>query len=658
MFLGRAVSGQLVAVKSVRPDLAGNPEFRARFRQEAAAARQVESPYTVLVADADVSGVVPWLATAYICGPSLADAVLGHGPLPVPAVRTLAAGLAAGLQATHAAGVVHRDLKPSNVLLAADGPRLIDFGVSRAAEGSSLTQSGLVLGSPGFLSPGQAEGHPVGPASDVFSLGAVIAFAATGEGPFGTGVSAALLYRVVYSPPFLGRLPAELRPLAERCLAKDPAGRPTVGELVAQLGSPVPAPGWLPEPIASSLHQYLPSGHHPPADLVLAAAPDLVLRAAAPAAAAPAPGRGDSAAPAAKVAVGEVLAAVPERAGRQRSRRQRSRRRRLDLAWLAATSGLAAAAVAVIVLPGAAQRSLVLLPELGSGLQPGSFRPDVTTPIAQRALPAGTARTTPPPSGTAVASQVAGTASAVAIPASPSGSPITARAPHPPRPPEPPVPPVPPVPDGVTAAASGSYTIRVSWSEPLRKVTGFRIDNGCPAGACGGGGASLHRGTGRVTSTVFTVTPGTSQCFRVQAISGSRASDWSRYACTSTPGLVLTGGQGWLDTGVTLHADDLVGIAAGGQLTVPGGATQTPAGDAACSPATADPPGTSYPAPDLPCWSLVGRIGAGPVFEAGDAALLTAAAGRLYLAVNEPAGSADSGSWTVNIKLGGMPVPP
>ena len=206
--------------------------------------------FTALVVDADAEAAVPWLATAYVPGPSLAEAVDDHGPLPAGAVATLAAGLAEGLAAIHAAGVVHRDLKPSNVLLAADGPRVIDFGISRAAEASMLTQSGTVMGSPGFMSPEQAEGGLVGPASDVFSLGAVLAFAATGQSPFGTGPTPALVYRVVHNEPDTAGLPASIRPLVQRCLAKDPAARPATGDVLAELGSPGLAEGWLPGPLA------------------------------------------------------------------------------------------------------------------------------------------------------------------------------------------------------------------------------------------------------------------------------------------------------------------------------------------------------------------------------------------------------------------------
>ena len=246
VFLGLSAGGRPVAVKVVRAHLATDPEFRERFRREIAVARKVSGVYTSPVIDADVDGPMPWLATAYVEGPSLADAVLEHGPLPAESVLALARGLAEGLKAIHAAGVVHRDLKPANVLLASDGPRVIDFGISRAAEASALTRTGLVVGSPGFMSPEQAEGREVGPPSDIFSLGAVLAFAATGQGPFGTGSTPALVYRVVYSPPNLDHLPAEVRPLIERCLAKDPAARPTAARLLAEAAAVHPATAVLP----------------------------------------------------------------------------------------------------------------------------------------------------------------------------------------------------------------------------------------------------------------------------------------------------------------------------------------------------------------------------------------------------------------------------
>ena len=249
VFLGLSAGGRHVAVKVIRPELAANPEFRARFQREVAVARTVSGMFTAVVVDADTDAPAPWLATAYVAGPSLAQAVDARGPLSADAVLTLAAGLAESLAAIHAAGLVHRDLKPSNVLLAEDGPRVIDFGISRAAEATSLTSTGLVIGSPGFMSPEQAEGGVVGPPSDMFSLGAVLAFAASGEAPFGSGSTPALIYRVVHGAPDLNQVPARVRPLIERCMAKAPGERPSADDLLVQIGPVQPVTGWRPEAV-------------------------------------------------------------------------------------------------------------------------------------------------------------------------------------------------------------------------------------------------------------------------------------------------------------------------------------------------------------------------------------------------------------------------
>jgi serine/threonine protein kinase len=252
VFLGMSAGGRPIAVKVIRAELATDPDFRARFRGEVAAAQKVSGLFTALVVDADLDGPMPWLATAYVAGPSLTEAVRGHGPLPGPSLMALAAGLAEGLGAIHAAGVVHRDLKPSNVLLADDGPRVIDFGISEAAEASAAAGANVMIGSPGYMSPEQVLGVDIGPASDIFSLGAVLTYAATGQGPFGTGSHAALMYRLVNSPASLGDVPGELRPLVGSCLAKHPGDRPTAREMLAEVGALQPAPGWLAESIMSS----------------------------------------------------------------------------------------------------------------------------------------------------------------------------------------------------------------------------------------------------------------------------------------------------------------------------------------------------------------------------------------------------------------------
>ena len=261
VYLAKSPGGHLVTVKVIRPELADERGFRTRFGLEVAAARKVSGMFTAAVMDADPDAERPWMATAYVPGPSLGDAVDEEGPLPVKSVLALAAGLAEALQAIHAVGMVHRDLKPSNILLASDGPRVIDFGISRARERSRLTTTGVVMGSPGFLSPEQAMGRAVGPPSDLFSLGAVLAFAVTGDSPFGSGPTPALLYRTVNQSAELSAVPARLRPLIEHCLVKDPAGRPTPAELLTQLSPDVGViiGEWLPKAITDTLGRYVPN---------------------------------------------------------------------------------------------------------------------------------------------------------------------------------------------------------------------------------------------------------------------------------------------------------------------------------------------------------------------------------------------------------------
>ena len=255
VFLGMSAGGRPIAVKVIRTELATDPDFRARFRREVAAAQKVSGLFTALVVDADLDCPMPWLATAYVAGPSLTEAVRGHGPLPVRSVLALTAGLTEGLAAIHAAGVVHRDLKPSNVLLAEDGPRVIDFGISEAAEASGVAGANVLIGSPGYMSPEQVLGADIGPASDIFSLGSVLTFAATGTGPFGAGSHAALMYRLANSRADLDSVPGELRSLVASCLAKQPGDRPTARQLLAEVGALQPAPGWLAESIMDSFIQ-------------------------------------------------------------------------------------------------------------------------------------------------------------------------------------------------------------------------------------------------------------------------------------------------------------------------------------------------------------------------------------------------------------------
>ncbi|MFF3645929.1 protein kinase [Streptomyces sp. NPDC002564] len=253
VFLGRSPGGRLVAVKTVHPHLAADPHYRERFRREATAARAVTGAHTAAVLDADPDSAVPWLATAFLPGVTLRRAVAAGRPLGAAAVRSLGACLAEALASIHAAGIVHRDLKPSNVLLTADGPRVIDFGIARAAGELGLTEAGSLLGTPGFMAPEQVVGGDVGPAADVFALGAVLAFAATGEQPFGSGPVAVLLYRATHEEPHLVGVPetAGLRALVADCLHKVPERRPSVAEVLT-LASARDAPlWWREEPLRS-----------------------------------------------------------------------------------------------------------------------------------------------------------------------------------------------------------------------------------------------------------------------------------------------------------------------------------------------------------------------------------------------------------------------
>ncbi|MFG2522386.1 PQQ-binding-like beta-propeller repeat protein [Streptomyces sp. NPDC048527] len=261
VYLARSPSGRMVAVKVVRAVLADDPGFRRRFVREVEAARLVTGFFTAAVVDAAPEGRPAWLATEYVPGLSLADALAEHGAWPEPSVRQLGAALAEALEAIHRAGVVHRDLKPSNVLLAADGPRVIDFGISVAAEDTLFTETGVVIGTPGFIPPEQLRGEKTGPPADVFALGAVLAYAAAGIGPFGSGAGHAVNYRVMHEEPDLGGLPTGLAAVTARCLAKNPDHRPAIPELLKELAQ---VPGnrpdghfteadWLPGPVADAI---------------------------------------------------------------------------------------------------------------------------------------------------------------------------------------------------------------------------------------------------------------------------------------------------------------------------------------------------------------------------------------------------------------------
>ncbi|WP_326769724.1 protein kinase [Streptomyces sp. NBC_01591] len=259
VYLSYTPGGRPVAIKVIRPEFGEDAEFRRRFAQEVKSAQRVQGLFTAPVIDAATDAAQPWLATAYVPGPSLADAVVAHGALPVETVVLLIAGMAEALHVIHGAGIVHRDLKPSNVLLAADGPRVIDFGIAHAADATSLTGSGVTIGTPSFMAPEQAAGRKVTPATDVFALGQVAAYAATGAPAFGEGTSHGVLYRIVHEEPDLTGVPERLMELVSRCLAKDPAARPSIAEVIALCQSAnaetvLRRPeDWLPAPVTADI---------------------------------------------------------------------------------------------------------------------------------------------------------------------------------------------------------------------------------------------------------------------------------------------------------------------------------------------------------------------------------------------------------------------
>ena len=271
VFLGFSPAGRAVAVKVIHRQFARDPGFVRRFASEVEAAGAVSGAYTAPVVAAGPGDDPPWLATVFVPGPSLAEVIAQAGPLPEPAVWRLAGGLIEALQAVHACGLVHRDLKPANVLLAADGPRLIDFGISRALEGGATAATSLIVGTPAYMSPEQVEGHSVRPASDVFALGSLIAFAATGAAPFGAGHSGPIVvaYRVVNAEPDLSRVPVSLMSLVAACLAKKPADRPQLAQLMEAVrgGSAPYQAGWegsyWPEPVAGMVSSRQDSFHPP-----------------------------------------------------------------------------------------------------------------------------------------------------------------------------------------------------------------------------------------------------------------------------------------------------------------------------------------------------------------------------------------------------------
>jgi serine/threonine protein kinase len=339
VFLGESPGGRMVAVKVIHPALAADSQFRARFAREVDAARRVGGFHTAPVVDADPYANPPWMITAFIDGPSLQEAVDRDGPLPLERVRRLGAGLAEGLAAIHACGLVHRDLKPGNVIMAADGPRIIDFGIARAAGASTLTSAGVVVGTFGYMSPELLRGEGAGPASDVFALGCVLAFAATARPPFGDDLAAAVMFRVITGDPDLEGVPDhDLHQLIIGCLAKTPGDRPSVAAVLTALAGRVPAPASLDRGIFAAMALAGDPVTGPPRELALASA------VAGPETRTQAPPRGP-----APTGPGQHVQPAPRTAPPGGPPHRRASRRRTS-ALVAAGSVVAALAVAVPLL--------------------------------------------------------------------------------------------------------------------------------------------------------------------------------------------------------------------------------------------------------------------------------------------------------------------
>ncbi|MFD4024169.1 serine/threonine-protein kinase [Streptomyces sp. NPDC058576] len=403
VYLAHTRGGRPIALKVVREDFAADPGFRLRFADEVASARRIHGLFTAQVIDSGVNDPVPWLATTYVPGPSLEQAVQRHGPLPPRTVLLLVAGIAEALQAIHGAGVVHRDLKPANVLLAEDGPRVIDFGIARAADAAHLTGTGVRIGTAAYMAPEQAMGLPVTPAADVFALGALAAYVAGGAPPFGPGPESATLYRVAHEPPDLSRVVPDLRDLLWGCLAKEPELRPAPDDLIAAVHAHARVapsvgftPGWLPPGLYGEIGQR--DEHGPPTPVHLA-----------PTRARPTPTRAQftPAAEAARdpylpAATGDVPAATGEAsagsgagagagrgAGADPDARRPRRRRRVRVALVGAACGLAL--VAVVAVPHFRDRPDRADAHSSQAPPPPGPRTPVPDP------PASSAASTPPP---------------------------------------------------------------------------------------------------------------------------------------------------------------------------------------------------------------------------------------------------------------------
>ena len=622
-------TGTLVAVKYLHAELLDDHDFLELFRGEAAVLAAMDDPNLVRLYEYVESPSGAAIVMELVAGVSLREILKYQGKTTAQAALVVLHGSLLGLAAAHRRGVVHRDYKPENVLVSGDGiSKLTDFGIAARA-GDRPVAAGTLA----YAAPEQMAGGPASPASDIYAATATFYECLTGRPPFTGDTVEMLLQQHRTAPVLLDLLPEKLRPLVAAGMAKDAAGRPTdAASFVAQLGTAAAGAygrNW----------QEQGRSHLGEAALLLA----LLWPSGPP-----------------PTAQGTTVQQV--QLGGQASRRARPRLRRPHVRHIGPVKAVIAAGVAVAAVAAGVALAANGLQRPAASSSPAaavrsvSLQPSTLGSSSSSTLPSPSTVPSPSPggggptSGSPAVVRTSGSPAVVRTSTSPVVVPTTT-APHtvvtttssPP-----PVVTAPATPGGVAAVATGQYSIQVSWSDASAGITGFNVDNGCPVGSCDPG-ATLVQTTGPVDSTTFTVTPGTYQCFRVQAVDSAGNSPWSGYGCTSTPGLSVPATTQWTSTGVTVPAGDELGITASGTVTIGGGA-YGPDGDAACTPKATFPLGT-----DAPCYALIARIGNGAPFAVGTSVLITPGAGVLYLGINDDSFSGNAGSWTARIKLGGLP---
>jgi serine/threonine-protein kinase len=623
-------SGALVAIKYLRQDLLADADAAEMFRSEGTVLASLDDPNIVRLYEYVESPSGAAIVMELIGGVSLREILTYQGKTTPEAALVVLRGSLLGLATAHRRGIVHRDYKPENVLVSGDGvSKLTDFGIAARSGGLAIPAGTLR-----YAAPEQMAGAVSTPASDIYAATATFYECLTGRPPF-RGEADELLEKHRTEPVSLDQVPEPLRPLVAAGMAKDPEGRPTDATAFVNDLNTVAAAAYgraWPEHGRSHLGEAA-----------------LLLAALWPSGAPP-------------TVQGTSVYRVPLR-----------RRPRL---WHAAPAKGVIAAGVVVAAAAAAGTALTLSGAFRTSASEHPLASVQSVSLQPSPGPTPSTETLPSPTQTASSGDTtsgAGTGSTelVGPPTTHSVAPPPTThsvappptthsvAPPPTTTSPPPVPPTVPAVPSVTATANGSYQITVQWTDTSSGITGFYIDNGCPAGACGQADVEEYKTLGVVYSTTFAATPGDYECYHVAAISSAGESALSSWACLTTPGLTLAGSTQWLDTGVSLNAGDGVGIRASGTIYVNGAAgPESPAGDPNCTQAGGPSFASQFPDPEATCYSLIGRIGSGDPFEIGSAAQLAGVSGgELYIEINDNYYPDNSGSWSVRIKKGGS-LPP